>query len=483
MCVTQMRTLVLGAGGHHGVYAAGFQFDRYGRCSEGSIRLLSWGRIVDETGWDPLHGPSRKTLHAWGLQVMGIFRGGGVMSQDRHFLFGSVTLVVMTTAGLVKALDADGDGVDDAFDVCCHTPNGREVDGEGRPFWDLDDDCDVDLGDHALGHTVFTLQQFARFSRNFTGLLPPDGPCGSTPNNCTAPTAIPGGTTWFSNVGATTDGPNEPIACDFFGYTQVGSDIWFCYTATCNEVVVASLCGSDYDTKMAVYDGCACPSAGPIGCSDDDCGQMGSGSRVVFPVLAGASYMIRVGGYQGRQGDGLITLFCESDPNHGLNACRPGTGNCFVDNGTPGCQDGNTCGLVCAIDPFCCDTEWDDTCAELADGLVNGFDVCGPGNGTCFAANGTPGCEDATCCQGICEQDPFCCLLEWDGLCAGAVPPICGLFAACVNGFGSCFAAHPTSGCNTELCCNAVCTVDPVCCSQGWDALCVNRANDECNRH
>jgi len=46
--------------------------------------------------------------------------------------------------------DADGDGVPDDIDVCCGTPLGVSVDAAGRPLGDLDDDCDVDLADHAI---------------------------------------------------------------------------------------------------------------------------------------------------------------------------------------------------------------------------------------------------------------------------------------------------------------------------------------------
>ncbi len=49
----------------------------------------------------------------------------------------------------------------------------------------------------------------------------------------------------------------------------------------------------------------------------------------------------------------------------------PGDGDCCVANGTPGCEDAECEALVCAIDRFCCDSEWDDLCAGAAD------DQCG----------------------------------------------------------------------------------------------------------
>ncbi len=63
----------------------------------------------------------------------------------------------------VWADDTDGDGVDDAFDVCNNTPAGTAVDPEGRPFADADKDCDTDLHDFAL------------FQQGITGPLAPPG--------------------------------------------------------------------------------------------------------------------------------------------------------------------------------------------------------------------------------------------------------------------------------------------------------------------
>jgi hypothetical protein len=47
-------------------------------------------------------------------------------------------------------------------------------------------------------------------------------------------------------------------------------------------------------------------------------------------------------------------------------ACIGGNGDCLADNGTPGCNNQTCCVTVCAIDPFCCDTQWDDLCADSA---------------------------------------------------------------------------------------------------------------------
>ncbi|MHC4066532.1 MAG: autotransporter outer membrane beta-barrel domain-containing protein, partial [Planctomycetota bacterium] len=47
-------------------------------------------------------------------------------------------------------------------------------------------------------------------------------------------------------------------------------------------------------------------------------------------------------------------------------ACGPGAGDCYVPNGTPGCEDVECCETVCAIDPWCCDSAWDSFCVDKA---------------------------------------------------------------------------------------------------------------------
>ncbi|MHC5024288.1 MAG: hypothetical protein ACYTGG_10335 [Planctomycetota bacterium] len=44
----------------------------------------------------------------------------------------------------------------------------------------------------------------------------------------------------------------------------------------------------------------------------------------------------------------------------------PATGDCLEPNGTPGCDNAGCCSLICAVDPYCCDTAWDQICADAA---------------------------------------------------------------------------------------------------------------------
>ncbi len=205
------------------------------------------------------------------------------------------------------------------------------------------------------------------------------------------------------------------------------------------------------------------------------------------------------------------------------NANCPGTGDCAVANGTPGCEDALCCETVCLEDPSCCESGWDQSCADearercgvtppatqacclpdgscvslpiklclAADGQPQGKEsACSsascpnpgcPGSGNCFdpAGNGTPGCVDVNCCAAVCTQDPSCCLVTWDGACAALAKGLCGN-PAC-PGTGTCGLPNGTPGCQDQLCCDKICLLDPFCCSVEWDGACASEAIDRCD--
>jgi hypothetical protein len=119
-------------------------------------------------------------------------------------------------------------------------------------------------------------------------------------NSCSDPSPVYNGVTMvFSTVGATTDGPTEANLGFCCGDLQVNQDVWFLYTAGCSGTTSVSLCGSNYDTKVAVYAGTACPTANntAIAGNDDSATCGNNQSYTTFPCTQGAQYLIRVGGY------------------------------------------------------------------------------------------------------------------------------------------------------------------------------------------
>jgi hypothetical protein len=166
---------------------------------------------------------------------------------------------------------------------------------------------------------------------------------------------------------------------------------------------------------------------------------------------------------------------------YGLDACGSG-GDCCLGHFTPGCDDATCCEAVCTLDPSCCLSFWDSPCASaalrLCPDLCGG--VCGTG-GDCCSANGGLGCNNDACCESVCAVDDFCCETEWDSLCAGEAarlcPALCG--EVCGQG-GDCCTASGGPGCNDTACCEAVCAVDSFCCGSEWDANCATEALSLC---
>ena len=106
----------------------------------------------------------------------------------------------------------------------------------------------------------------------------------------------------FDTSSATFDGP---------GHCMTSPNVWYRYIAACTGDVTVSLLGSNYDTKLAVYDGGQCSPASNklIECNDD----FGSGyqSQVTFAAVAGNQYLIEIGGYGSATGDGILNISCE----------------------------------------------------------------------------------------------------------------------------------------------------------------------------
>ncbi len=125
---------------------------------------------------------------------------------------------------------------------------------------------------------------------------------------------------------------------------------------------------------------------------------------------------------------------------------------------------------------------------------------------TCTDDATVAGCRLAEWREGLrCDEDPFtpscgahvCCLpdntcanlVETD--CAGAGglwepggfceegEQDCGWFT-CHGSHDSCHLVHATPGCTDSGCCNLVCDLDPYCCSDAWDEVCLSWAAQMC---
>lgn len=160
-------------------------------------------------------------------------------------------------------------------------------------------------------------------------LLAAWGPCAEAPINDLCQNALPifDGETPFCTVGAGTEVPpySDLSGCIEFGYDTMTADIWYSFVAPSNGVATVSTCGVTWDTRLAVYKNfflnpvTQCPSTeinftGVAACNDDY-GPCGNASQVTFSTLEGFEYKIRVGGYLGWSGEGVLHL--DFDPQGG----------------------------------------------------------------------------------------------------------------------------------------------------------------------
>ncbi|MFT7167257.1 MAG: hypothetical protein ACI80K_000376 [Paracoccaceae bacterium] len=83
-----------------------------------------------------------------------------------------------------------------------------------------------------------------------------------------------------------------------------GPDLWYSHVAAASSTITISTCGSSYDTALEVFDG-SCAALVSILCNDDACGLQ---STVQFAATAGMTYLVRVGGFSGSVGAGVIAL-------------------------------------------------------------------------------------------------------------------------------------------------------------------------------
>ncbi len=117
--------------------------------------------------------------------------------------------------------------------------------------------------------------------------------------------------------GQTITGSTAAATPDFTSSTSCGTSfnsstkgVWFSFTATTSGSTEASLCGSAYDTKLAVFTG-ACGALTCVGGNDDNCGLQ---SRVTFNATAGTSYLIYVGGFSSASGNYSLSVTCATAP-------------------------------------------------------------------------------------------------------------------------------------------------------------------------
>lgn len=168
------------------------------------------------------------------------------------------------------------------------------------------------------------------FNLNAVATLPP------TNDTCaTAETISLNQTKTGDTRGANTDVVLDDTACGTFIGSGGAKDVFYSFTPTFSGSYKVSLCGSGFDTVLAVLSDCTGSPASTLACDDDSttC-TPGSRSEIAAVTLsAGVAYLIRVAGYDnGVGGDfGAYSLIITSNtaPPTGV-CCRGATCNTSI---------------------------------------------------------------------------------------------------------------------------------------------------------
>ncbi len=172
----------------------------------------------------------------------------------------------------------------------------------------------------------------------------------------------------FVTTDATTDGPyheNSPCPSNSEeGQDSIYNDVWYAYTAGLTGLVEWTLCGTaDFDTKIAVYNaGATCPltDADLLDCNEDFGTCANATSALLFNVVEGETYLLRLGGY------GMVSPGEEGIGTFSIGEFIPAVANDFCDS---------------AIEV----TEGAGQEFTIVDASTDGPDH--PGDGTCFGFN------------------------------------------------------------------------------------------------
>jgi len=100
-------------------------------------------------------------------------------------------------------------------------------------------------------------------------------------------------------------------SADGQGWCTRSPNLWYLYTPAATGLATISLLGSQYDTMLAAYKGAACNPGWDrlLGCNDDFSGLQ---SLLNLDVVGGETYLIEVGGYSTRTGQGVLTITLEA---------------------------------------------------------------------------------------------------------------------------------------------------------------------------
>lgn len=259
--------------------------------------------------------------------------------------------------------------------------------------------------------------------------------------------------------GDTTGRENQLQAYSCDGFAAVGGDIAYVFQAQIDDHIRVVMSNQFANLNVLV-------TQSP--CDPSSCLAM-SDQEFELDVDGGKKYYFVVDGDDGQEGPFSFTVKCDS-------TCQPQCG--FFECGDDGC--GGVCGVCPEAAPECVDGFCETACVPDCDGLECGTDGCGGECGTC--PNETPYCNAGMCDVG--------CLPDCDGKECGddGCGGVCGTCpvgfncaaSQCIEGGGAGCEPSDTPGCGGCPCEACVCELDPYCCDNNWDTICVGECTDQC---
>lgn len=184
-----------------------------------------------------------------------------------------------------------------------------------------------------------------------------------SPETATTIDTLPSASTQPTGGARMSDGSPIPL-CGF----NVGSMVWYRYTAPGNGIVHISTEGTDYDTVLAVFTG-PLPNLTEVICNDDEGVVEGEGvgatgvkaqavgdfigltSSIDLPATAGTTYYIMVGGYNQLSGNLVLTITPNTAPQLTVDVLNieVNEGQSTFNGGVIFDQDGDTVALSASI--------------------------------------------------------------------------------------------------------------------------------------
>ncbi len=141
--------------------------------------------------------------------------------------------------------------------------------------------------------------------------------CEVSGDHCSVAVSYSIGQNAYSTIGAFDSGFGLPddTECEWLNWEPGTPDTWGKFTPDSSGIVDISLCNSNFDTSLVIYQGDHCGQLAQIACNGDAEGEDGCqqyySAVYDLPVEQGEMYFIRISGWNSESGSGICTIDAE----------------------------------------------------------------------------------------------------------------------------------------------------------------------------